>query len=233
MTVPGLSAALAVSSGDCGTCALANGGVMCWGCGVTSTIGSMGFPQVADSATPVGGGYPGAKDVSIGTAHHCIVTATGSVACSGSSLSLVANPNIGLNTSSLSSYFNGTISGYSVSAVSAGDAHTCALTSDGGVLSWGSDSWGQLGHLDYTVSTALGFAVSMPYPVAMPTAVDVSAGWTHSCAVLANGSIMCWGGNWSGQLGDGTTSNRLLPAVVSGIGATSCSTRSVAETVVR
>ena len=49
------------------------------------------------------------------------------------------------------------------------------------------------------------------------TAIAVSAGATHSCAVLRDGSIECWGDNSSGQLGDGTTKDRLTPVHVNGI----------------
>ena len=221
VVVPGVSEALAVSSGDCGTCALANGSVMCWGCDVTSDD-SMTFPQALDSATPVALGYPGAKAVSIGTSHHCVVDSTSSVSCFGA-LSLVANPNVGLNTSYMSTYFSGPVPALSnIMAVSAGDAHTCVLRSDGGVLSWGINEWGQLGHPDCTVNTSWGAAISTPCQVSIPPAIDVSAGGTHSCAALANGSIMCWGGNWFGQLGDGTTTNRMSPVLVGGVGGPNC-----------
>src|SRR4029079_11210831 len=49
------------------------------------------------------------------------------------------------------------------------------------------------------------------------TAVAVSAGVIHTCAVLQNGTARCWGYNSSGQIGDGTTTDRFTPAVVSGI----------------
>ncbi|MBI5607326.1 MAG: hypothetical protein HY902_00430, partial [Deltaproteobacteria bacterium] len=99
-------------------------------------------------------------------------------------------------------------------AVSAGNMHACAVLSTGKIRCWGSHSNGQLGFG--------GAADSAPHfdPVevsGISTAIDVSAGHLHTCAVLADGTVKCWGYNYHGQLGDGTTSQRILPLQVGGI----------------
>lgn len=45
----------------------------------------------------------------------------------------------------------------------------------------------------------------------------IAAGWDHTCAILANGTVRCWGKNGYGQLGDGTITDSSTPVVVSGI----------------
>jgi len=49
------------------------------------------------------------------------------------------------------------------------------------------------------------------------TAKAISAGFLHTCALLADHSVVCWGNNGDGQLGDGTTSDRSAPVAVKGI----------------
>src|SRR5207248_2224560 len=76
---------------------------------------------------------------------------------------------------------------------------------------WGLNTPGQLG--DGTTTNA-----STPVVVSgLSTAVAISAGGNHSCALLANGTAKCWGYNGSGQLGNGTTTDASTPVVVSGV----------------
>lgn len=90
--------------------------------------------------------------------------------------------------------------------VSAGGAHTCAVSEMGAVACWGSNSAGQLG-LGGDVRR-----VSRPVLVRGGRSyVEVDAGEAHTCALDTAGGAWCWGLNDRGQLGDGTTQNRSHP----------------------
>ena len=99
------------------------------------------------------------------------------------------------------------------SAVSGGTFHTCALTTDGGVTCWGSNSNGQLGDgtsdrrrntPDYVQGLKRGIAA-------------ISAGELHACALTTDGGVKCWGANLNGQLGDGTNVDQSAPVDVVGL----------------
>ncbi|MEX2237741.1 MAG: hypothetical protein WEB00_09430 [Dehalococcoidia bacterium] len=98
-------------------------------------------------------------------------------------------------------------------AVAAGGQHSMALLSNGTVMTWGSDVFGQAGDGGATGGNIL--------PTVVPGLTGVtaiSAGANHSLALLSNGTVMAWGRDDSGQLGDNTTlSNRSAPTAVSGL----------------
>lgn len=114
--------------------------------------------------------------------------------------------------------------------VAMGSVHACALLDDGGVKCWGGNNRGQLGQGDTTPRESepgeLGDALA---PIALgQAAVAITAGWEHSCAILEDGSVKCWGRNDAGQLGIGSTDDMgdaagemlALPAVELGTGRT-------------
>ena len=96
--------------------------------------------------------------------------------------------------------------------ISAGLNHSCLVTSSGGVKCWGENVSGQLG-------------IDSKDPKIIPTdviglnsgATAVAAGWSHTCALMDNGSVKCWGNNYSGQLGTGDTAQSLTPVDVIGL----------------
>jgi len=96
-----------------------------------------------------------------------------------------------------------------VAAISAGTAHTCAISAAGEAHCWGLNTNGRLGNGDQIQQ-------SIPVKVAatMGSVVSISAGDAHSCAVTAAGVAMCWGLNTTGRLGDGTATQRLTPVEV-------------------
>ncbi|MFY0563436.1 MopE-related protein [Archangium lansingense] len=93
-------------------------------------------------------------------------------------------------------------------AIAAGQNHSFALRSNGQVLAWGQNTYGQLGDGTTTTRTA-------PVPVAgLPPARSIAAGLSHSLAVSGDGIAYAWGQNNTGQLGDGTLNNRTTPVQV-------------------
>ena len=94
------------------------------------------------------------------------------------------------------------LAGKTVTAITAGEAHTCAVA-DGKAYCWGNNWIGQLGNNTATPSR-VPVAVSTAGPLAGKTVTAITAGDLHSCAV-ADGKAYCWGYNGSGQLGNGST----------------------------
>jgi alpha-tubulin suppressor-like RCC1 family protein len=100
--------------------------------------------------------------------------------------------------------------GETFTSLAAGYIHTCGLTPAGAAYCWGDNEFGQLG--DGTTTDRL-----TPTPVATPVGVrfaSLDAGWIHSCGLTPEGAAYCWGENSDGTIGDGTTTNRLIPTAV-------------------
>ncbi len=204
-----------VSAGHGHTCGLTTeGGVRCWG---RNDYGQLGDGTTTDSNAPVDvvGLSTGVAAVSTERAHTCALTSGGGVKCWGSNNygqlgdGTTTDSNIPVDVSGLS---NG------VAAVSAGQFHTCALTTGGGVKCWGADSAGQLGGAS---EDTCGKTPCSTSPIDVTDlnsgAAAVSAGSEHTCAVTMEGGVKCWGRNQYGQLGDGTTADSDAPVDVSGL----------------
>lgn len=103
-------------------------------------------------------------------------------------------------------------------SVSAGGGHSVALKSDGTVRTWGRNDYGQLGD-DTLVNKSLPVKVKGPGGTdSLTDIIAISAAGARTFALKSDGTVWAWGNNSSGQLGDGTTTNRLTPVQVKGPG---------------
>ena len=178
-----------------------------YGCGVKETaVSSSGatetgiIPVVSVSAgqiAQIAGDY--------GTQSFCIRKIDGSVFCQNEKDILIAVP--GLNDAA--NIFAGGIRS---------SGHSCAVKTDGSAVCWGNNKFGQLGNgiiSDSYSQTPTQVTNLGPGTTAAITPVSAAS----TCALKTNGSVVCWGANGGGQLGDGTKEEKLAPTQVSGLGS--------------
>ncbi len=217
-----------VSAGTDFTCAVADGSAYCWGNGGN---GRTGLGGTSNTSTPAAvGGIPSTKTVtsiSAGATHACAV-AGGSAYCWGNNGS--GQLGTGSTTSTTSAVAvttaTGILSGRTVTAISAGTSHSCAIA-DGLAFCWGTNTNGQLGDASTTQHTAP-FAVTTTGVLSGRTVSAISAGDAHSCAV-ADGNAYCWGLTTSGRVGNGVVSatSQSSPVAVTGTVAASANVTAI------
>ena len=214
---------------------LDNGSVRCWGFGGNGRLGygntnTVGVAQKPGSLGPVDMG-PGrtAVAISAGGAHTCAILDDRSVRCWGfgfdGQLGYGSPDSVGDGKTNLAGVADKTPasvgpvdlgSGHTAKAISAGNLHTCAILDDGSVRCWGYGGNGQLGYGDTNSvgdgkPNPLGVADKTPASAGAVdlgpgrTAVAISAGGAHTCAILDDRSVRCWGYGAEGQLGYGNT----------------------------
>lgn len=213
-TVTGLSGVSAIASGGFHACALASGGVKCWGDNSIYQLGDgNGGPtkRSFSPVTPTGLGS-GVSSIASGEQHSCAVV-SGAVKCWGDNTYGQLGNNTTTNAASPVS-----VSSVSTAAdVAAGYVFSCARLTSKAVQCWGRNGEGELGNGTSTDSL-------VPTSVAgLSTAASISAGGVNASAVLTSGLLMTWGYGAFGQLGNGTTADSLSPVPTSSV-CTTCST---------
>jgi alpha-tubulin suppressor-like RCC1 family protein len=213
--VSGVSGATQVSSGYHDACVvLASGTVRCWG---NNSSGQLGNGTNTSSSLPIAvSGLTGVVASASGVAHSCAVLASGALECWG-------NNEVGqLGTGTVSpsvpfgAYLPVQVPGISGAvSVSAGFFHTCVLLQSGSIECWGYNFDGQVG--DGSVTHVRPYAHPSPATVSgITNAVAISSGYFHTCALLADGRVSCWGYIATGEL-NGVLMNSPVPRLVPGI----------------
>jgi alpha-tubulin suppressor-like RCC1 family protein len=195
-----------ITAGSEHTCALLDdGSVWCWGGLLTATLLVGSNPGSRSLAEPVGpidfGDQRTAIAVSAGERHTCAALDDGAVVCWGSND--VGQLGDGTGMPAGEPVAADLPVGVKARAVAAGDAHSCAVVDtvddDGQLWCWGLDLFGQLG-----VGSPGGGSEDSPVQVVgLPgPVVSVAGGYNHTCALLADATMWCWGWD-NGALGSG------------------------------
>ncbi len=192
-----------VSTGGLHTCAIdVERRLFCWGAG---DLGQLGSGDTDDSAVPVQEDSH-ADDwatVSAGVSHTCATKTDGRLFCWGAG----GRGRLGNDsTDNRDAPVQEASGAENWANVSAGAEHTCAIRADGRLFCWGSGDGGALG---------IGAIEDHATPVQeMGAAIDwrqVSAGAGVTCAIRMDQSLYCWGSNSTGQLGNGSGEDSLVP----------------------
>jgi len=207
VAVSGLSSGVsAIAAGEHTACALTiNGAVKCWG---DNAYGLLGNGTDTDSNIPVGvsGLSSGISAIAMVDDHACALTTSGAVKCWG-----VQRQE---NGTGIVSYVPVSVNGLTngVKAISSGWDHSCALTTNGAVKCWGANHYGQLGN-----GTNIGSNVPVDVSGLTEGVIAISSKGGQTCAVTANRGLKCWGANFFGQLGNGSTIQSNVPVDVNGL----------------
>ena len=199
-----------------------DGGVFAWG---SNDHGQLGNGSNTDSSTPKAvtssGILAGRTVVAIQAnfAYSLALTSDGRVFSWGDN----TYGQLGDGTSTPSSVPvavnpSGELAGKTVVAITGGDYHSLALTSEGRVYAWGCNSEGELGNGTNNTSYAP-VAIITSGAMANKTVVAIAAGAKHSLALTSDGYVFAWGYNADGELGNGTTVNSSVPVAVTTSGA--------------
>ena len=186
------------------------GAAQCWGHNDAAQLGD-GSSTAGSAAPRRVAGVMTYSGLSAGASHTCGVTQAGDVYCWGANL----RGQLGDGTTLVRSAPVRVAGAGTYRLVRAGAAHTCALDVDRLVRCWGDNRSGQLGDGTQT-SQPLPAAVQLR-PSAIPVALAVGA--QHSCVLLSDGRVLCWGSNRDGQLGVANAPLSTMPREVPGVRA--------------
>jgi len=196
--------ALSVAAGTDHTCGVTPAGrAMCWG---RNSVGQLGNGASADSTTPVGvsGLESGVVGIAVGERHSCALLASGEVMCWG----LNDRGQLGVGSTGGPYGTPQLVAELPLEAVNitARYRHICAVMVDGTAMCWGGNECRELGGVASLTSSSPVQVVGLPSAVA-----SITVGSYHTCAILEDSALWCWGCNGFGQLGRGFDGYPLPP----------------------
>ena len=216
-----------VSLGDSHSCILSpNSAVECWGANASGQLGLGHTDSIGDEPDEMGsalqpvnfGAGRTAKALASGENHTCALLDNNTVKCWGEGgmgqLGSGSPDSIGDNTGEMGDALDAVKlgTGRAAKAVTGGDNHTCALLDNDTVKCWGANGSGQLGQGDMmnrgTDPSEMGEGLNAVELGTGRTAKMIAAGASHTCALLDDNTVKCWGANGSGQLGQGDNMDR-------------------------
>ena len=169
--------------------------------GATCTV-TMSAARAVTATFNQGGGTVTRTAVSAGGEYTCVRLSDGTAKCTGRNQFGQLGDGSWTDFSTLR-----TVSGITTATrVTAGDEFACALLADGTARCWGLGESGQRGDGGFGTFALIPVTVN-----GLTGAVGLAAGYGHTCALLSNGTMRCWGENREGQLGNGTTANPGTP----------------------
>jgi alpha-tubulin suppressor-like RCC1 family protein len=219
-----------------------SGAVKCWGQNVRGELGLGDKSTRGDAAGQMGKALPAvdlgkgryAKAISCGAGRTCAIMENDHLKCWGANIGPIGpgtNPDRGIYPEQMGDALPeldlGT--GRTVKQISAGNDYSCAILDDDSVKCWGNDYSGRLGLGKYVPVDTMGDALPRVDLGTGRTATAITTGFAHTCALLDDASVKCWGANLAGQLGIGSTwslgddarqMGDALPAVALGTGRT-------------
>jgi hypothetical protein len=215
-----------VSGGDEFACALdTSGAAYCWGSNDNGQLGDGSAVSYTDVPVPVdtSGVLSGKTLVQIAAGQQgaCVLDTAGQVFCWGDNTE--GELGDGSTTQSrvpVAVDTSGALAGKTVTQITAGELYACALDSAGAAYCWGFNDFGQLGD-GSTANSSAPVAVQTGGALAGRALAGIAASDSEvfTCAVDTAGAAYCWGINFFGQLGDGTTANSSAPVAVDASGA--------------
>jgi alpha-tubulin suppressor-like RCC1 family protein len=213
---------VAIAAGQFHTLALCSDGTLAaWG---YNFYGQLGNGLTAQSSTPVAVIKTGVLSgktitgIAAGTYHSFALCSDGTLAAWGyNGNGELGNGGTGFSPLPVAVDTSGVLAGKTISAVAAGSFHNFALCTDGTLAGWGYNGFGQLGN-NSTASSSVPVLVDDSGALAGKTITTAAAGYYHSTALCADGTLVAWGYNGDGELGNGSNVDSSVPVLAGASG---------------